>query len=104
MTVRQWYIWHDEHIHEKIPEDLPLEEKARRAFELRNEYRTQARELMEDKAACEELDAKHPNHSFEEMLNHKMKDKGMTYKQALEDIYKTAVKSNSKINKKLNLE
>ena len=60
VTVRKWYTYHDKRIHEQIDPNLPLEEKAHKAFELRNEYRTQARELPADPEARRELDRKHP--------------------------------------------
>ena len=103
VTVRKWYKYHDERIHEQIDEGLPLEEKARIAFELRNEYRRQARELMADTAAREELERKYPNKTFDEMVTEKMRRKNMTREQALEDIYETATKTNEEVNKKLGL-
>ena len=48
VTVRKWYLYHDTRIHDLIDSSLPMEQKARKAFDLRNEYRTQARDLMND--------------------------------------------------------
>ena len=104
VSVRKRYIYHDKHIHEQIDQSLSLEEKARQAFELRNLYRTQARELIFDQKKRRELDANNPNPSFEEILAHKMNDKGLSYEQALQDIYETATKSNPKVNQRLGLE
>ena len=103
-TVRKWYIYHDKHIHEQINPSLPLEAKARRAFELRNLYRTQARELMADQTKRRELDISNPNPTFEAILAHKINDKGLTYEQALQDIYDTSTKSNPKVNRRFGLE
>lgn len=103
VAVRHWYIYHDEQIHKQIDPNLPLEERARQAFELRNTYRTQARELMADTEARAELERKYPNKSFEDLIQDKMKRKDMTREQALEDIYQTAIKSNEEVNKKLGL-
>ena len=104
ISVRRWYIHHDKHIHEQIDPSLPLEAKARRAFELRNLYRTQARELMADQVKRRELDISNPNPTFEAILAHKINDKGLTYEQALQDIYDTATKSNPKVNRRFGLE
>ena len=104
LTVRKWYIYHDERIHELIDSSLPIEQKARMAFDLRNKYRTQARELMADQELRRKLDWTDPNPTWEGILRHKIKDKGMSYEQAVEDIYKTATKSNEKVNRNLGLE
>ncbi|MBQ7493293.1 MAG: hypothetical protein IJT47_02565 [Selenomonadaceae bacterium] len=104
ITVRKWYIYHDERIHELIDSSLSLEQKAHQAFDLRNEYRTQARDLMQDRKKRAQLDLQYPNPSWEDILRHKMADKGMTKEQALEDIFKTAMKSNAKVNRSLGLE
>ena len=40
----------------------------------------------------------------EELLEHKIQDKGLSREQAIEDIYNTATKTNSSVNKLLGLE
>ena len=71
---------------------------------LQTKYRTQARELMADQELRRKLDWTDPNPTWEGILRHKIKDKGMSYEQAIEDIYKTATKSNEKVNRNLGLE
>lgn len=102
--VRQWYKIHDEKIPDLIDRSLPLESQAREAFRMRNENRTAARELMKDQKLRADLDRRYPNTTFEELLKHKTQDKGMAYEQALEDIIKTAAKTNKQVNKSLGLE
>lgn len=46
--VRLWYKSHDERIPDLIDKTLSLEDQARQAHSLRNQYRTQARELMKE--------------------------------------------------------
>ena len=75
LTVRKWYIYHDERIHELIDSSLPIEQKARMAFDLRNKYRTQARELMADQELRRRLDWTDPNPTWEGILRHKVEDK-----------------------------
>ena len=75
LTVRKWYIYHDKRIYEQIDSSLPMEEKARRAFELRNEYQTQARNLMANQTERARLDKEHPNPTWEYILKHKLEDK-----------------------------
>ena len=104
LTVRKWYVYHDERIHEQIDSSLPMEEKAYQAFELRNKYRNEARELMADQEKRRELDEKHPNKTWEETITDKMDRKNLTREEAIADIYQTAIKSNPKVNRKFNLE
>lgn len=102
--VRIWYKAKDADIINKIDRSKSLEDQAKEAFEMRNQYRTQARELMKDQEARKGLDNAHPNASFEEKLNQKMKNKGLTREQALNDIIATAGKTNAKVDKSLGLE
>lgn len=102
--TRLWYKAHDEKIPSIIDSSLSLEEQARKACELRNTYRTQARELMSNQQARMELDIEAPNKSFDELVESKMKRKGLTREQAIRDIYDTATKTNKKVNKMLGLE
>lgn len=104
ITVRKWYTAHDNKIPELIDNSLPLEDRARQAFELRNAFRTQARELMQDQETRKVLDTEHPNKTFEETIQDKMIRKGLSRDEALSDIIKTATKTNKVVNKKLGLE
>lgn len=104
LDVRKWYIWHDENIPYLIDKTKSVEEQARQAFNMRNMYRTQARELMFDQETRKMLDATRPNKGFEDLVNSKMIRKNMTREEAIYDIYKTATKTNSNVNKSLGLE
>ena len=59
---------------------------------------------MEDKETRKFLDEHYPILSFEELLEHKMKDKGLTREEALKDIFETASKTNEEVNKELGLD
>ncbi len=102
--VRQWYIYHDKQIPDMIDKTQPLEMQARQACKLRNLHRMQARELMRDQKARRRLDETDPNRSFEDLVADKMKRKGLTQKQAYEDILKTSAKTRKSVNKSLGLE
>ena len=103
-TVREWYVYHDKRIHARISKDLSTEEQARQAFELRNQYRRQARDLMADQTLRRELDRDSPMKEWEVLISEKMNNKNMSRKEAIEDIYKTSIKSNEGVNKKFGLE
>ena len=104
MLARKWYKWHDENIPNLIDGTKNIEEQARQACELRNNYRTQTRDLMKDQEKRRDLDKNYPNLSFEELLYKKMKDKSLTKDEVIFDILKTATKTNKQVNKKFGLE
>lgn len=97
--VRLWYKAHDEKIPEIIDKSKPLKEQAMQAFQLRNEHRVQARELMRDIKAREELDRIHKNPTFEEIMEHKKKKYGLTDEEAYEDIIRSSATTNKKYDK-----
>ncbi len=104
LQTRKWYKWHDENIPNIIDKTKSIEDQARQAHELRNIYRTQARDLMKDQSLRAKLDKDSPNKSFEELMLHKINDKKMSKEDAIADILKTATKTIKKVNKSLGLE
>ena len=102
-VTRQWYVLHDKKIPDMIDRTQSIEEQARQAHALRNQFRTNARDLMLNQDERKWLDKSHPNLTFEEQINKKMSDKGMTKEEAIQDILKTASKSNKKVNEKFKL-
>lgn len=101
--VRQWYVDKVSRIADGIDKSLPMEEQAKQAFEARNRLRTEAREMMADKKTKDKLDAEHPNTTFEELVQSKMKRKGMTREEAIQDVYRTATKTNEDVNRELGI-
>ena len=93
-----------ERIPQEIDTSLEIEKAAALACALRNKYRTQARDLMADQGLRSTLDKEHPNMEFEELIQRKMQEKHMNRREAIDDIYKTAVKTNKTVNKILGLE
>lgn len=102
-AVRKWYLVQDSKIPYQIDCSLSLESQARQACDLRNQNRTHARDLMRDQKKRRWLDKNEPNKTFEELIKHKMEDKGLTYEEALEDILKTVTKTRKSVNKQLGL-
>ena len=80
-----------------------LAEQAIQAFEARNRIRTEARNMMADEETRKLLDKERPNKTFEELIESKMKRKGMTREEAIRDILETATKTNEDVNKELGL-
>ena len=102
--ARIWYKTHDENIPDLIDKSKPIEVQARQACDLRNKYRTQTRELMADQEERKRLDIDEPNKSFDELIADKMTRKKLSREEAIVDIYKTATKTNTGVNKSLGLE
>ena len=74
------------------------------ACELRNKYRFQARELMEDQKARKTLDQTEPIISFEDLVSNKMVRKNMSREEAIADTLKTAVKTRRSVDKRYGLD
>lgn len=102
--TRRWYKTHNDNIPNLIDKSQPMEQQAQQAHALRNKYKWQARELMEDQEQRKELDDKYPLETFEETVKRKMDSKNITREQTIEDIVTTAPKTNKKINKSFGLE
>ncbi|MCI5891827.1 MAG: minor capsid protein [Clostridiales bacterium] len=92
--VRLWYKVHDENIPNLIDKAQTLEQQARQACDLRNNYKFQARELMKDKKARRYLEKNEPFKTFEDLVEHK-KLKFRSY----DDIYKDIIRSSTTTNK-----
>jgi hypothetical protein len=101
--VRKWYKDSISKIPDSIDKTLPVEDQAKQAFEARNRIRTEARKMMADEATRKKLDKERPNKTFEELIESKMKRKGMTREEAVRDILETATKSNANVDKELGL-
>lgn len=104
LEARKWYKAHDKTIPDLIDKTLPIEEQAKQACELRNMFRTQARDLMANKEKRKELDISDPNKSFEELIADKMSRKGLSRSEAIEDVLKTATKTRKSVDRKYGLE
>lgn len=102
--VRKWYNNHDKNIPNLIGKTKSIEAQARQACELRNTYRTQARDLMLDQEKRRALDISDPNKTFEELIDDKMVRKKLSYGEAVEDVLKTSTKTRKSVNKKFGLE
>lgn len=102
--TRGWYKAQNEAIPNKIDRTKPIEAQAREAHRMRNDYRTQARDLMRDQEKRKGLDQHSPNKTFDQLVADKMTKKKMTKEEAVQDVLGTATKTNKAVNKKLGLE
>ena len=86
-----------------IDKNLSLEEQAKQAFNLRNQFRMEARELMADRVLAESLYKTDPNKSWEEMIQRQI-DKGFTGDSIYKEIIASSQRSRKTVNKSLGLE
>lgn len=102
-SIREWYVANVSDIPNQIDKSKPFEEQVHQAYDLRNKYKHEARVAMSDKDTAEILEKKRPVLTFEQLLNSKIERKKMTKDEALEDILKTASKTNKGVNKEFGL-
>ena len=100
--ARKWYLDQERKIPDIIDRSKPLIEQAKQAFNLRNQFRTQARELMADRAAAAELYRTDPNMTWEEIVA-KYEAKGLTGDAVYEAILESATRSRQSVNESLGL-
>jgi len=82
---------------------LPLEQQARQAYELRNQFRIQARELMADRSLAEELMINEPNLSWEQVVQ-KAIDRGNTGDDVYRYVIGSSQRSRASVNQSLGLD
>lgn len=102
-SVREWYVANVNDISNQIDRAKPFEDQARQAFELQNQYKHEARVAMANKETAKLLDEFRAEKTFEELLSDKMRHKGLTRREALEDILKTASITNANVDKEFGL-
>lgn len=102
-SIRKWYYANVHDIPNQIDRSQPLAKQAEQAYNLRIKYKRQARDAMSDKETLECLEEKRSVKTFQELKKDKMKRKGMTEEEALEDIIKTASKTNEKVDENFDL-
>lgn len=101
--VREWYIAHDKSILSQIDKSKPLRDQAVQAHALRNQYKFQARELMENQEERQLLDKEHPLHDFSYYFEKYSKLYG-SEEEVYEAILSSSTRSNKTVNKKFGLE
>ena len=97
VEARKWYLEQEAKIPDMIDSSLSLEEQAKQAFNLRNKFRTEARELMADRATAESLYKTDPNWSWEKIIQ-KQVEKGLSG----DDIYKEIIASSQRLRDAVN--
>ncbi|WP_250888216.1 hemagglutinin repeat-containing protein [Ralstonia solanacearum] len=99
VEVRQWYLAQEAKIPSLIDSSVSLEQQAYQAWNLRNTFRTAAREAMADQEAASQLNAARPHMTWKETVQ---KYSG---EYSGDDLWKqiigAAQRSNAEVNKSL---
>ena len=101
--ARRWYLEQEAKIPDLIDDSLPIEQQARQAFDLRNQYRTQARELMLDQQLAESLFRTDPNLTWDQIIQ-KQVAKGLSGDDIYREILESSQRSRTSVNQSLGLE
>lgn len=103
-NARQWYVKHSNVIPVKVVGIDRPEDRAKQAFDLRNKYRFQAREMMKDLKTRRQLDHDDPiNRDFEQFLKAKMSQYRCSRAEAIDKIVGSAAKTRKSVNDKFGL-
>jgi filamentous hemagglutinin len=97
VEARNWYLFRDAKIMDVIDTTKPLDVQARQAFDLRNQYRTEARDLMSNRITADRLSREEPNMTWDEMLEYR-RSQGL----AGDDIYRAILKSSQRTRAEVN--
>ena len=68
LDVRQWYLDQAARIPQLVDSTAPLEQQARQAVDLRNAFRSAARDAMRDQEAADMLRATNPNLTWDQVV------------------------------------
>lgn len=95
--VRSWYNAHDKDIFSHIDTCKPLKDQAMQAHELRNGYKQQARNMMQNTKAAEQLNTERPLLDFDYYF-----DKYSKQYQTEDEVYKAILDSSTRPNHQVN--
>lgn len=97
--VRKWYKAHDTNIPNLLNELESLENQARQASDLRNKYRTEARDMMKDQETRKWLDLTKPNLPFEYYFKKYSKPKEDGNIPTIDEVYNMIINKSTTTNK-----
>ncbi len=103
--ARIWYTWKKTKIEQLISKEKTLEAKAKKAFDLRNEYRSATRKYMKDRKWAEHLERVETNQEWENLLARTLKkDKISTLEGAYKEIIEKSMSGRDDVDKLFKLE
>lgn len=99
LETRLWYKAQDKKIPDLVDKSQSLENQARQASELRNQFRTQARDLMKDQEVRRQLDLKYPNLPFDYYVKKYSKPDPDGTVPTMDEVYRMIIKKSTTSNK-----
>ena len=100
--ARRWYLNQEAGIRNAIDTSRSLEQQARQAFELRNQIRTRARELMRDQRLADSLRRSDRNQTWEQVVE-RYKRRGFSGDALWEEIIDASMRSRASVNQSLGM-
>ncbi|MEL4105371.1 hypothetical protein AAFA46_00835 [Oscillospiraceae bacterium WX1] len=97
--TRIWYKWRESMFDWRLDYNKPLKEVARAAFNMRNEARSKARELMLDRVLAEALMKNDRNWTFDDFVQYKIAKKNVFDEDLWKDIIESATKSREDVDR-----
>ncbi|MBB1486537.1 hypothetical protein [Oceanospirillum sediminis] len=107
--ARKFYLDQEKKIPSLLDKSLPISSQAKQAFNLRNEFRSDARERMQDRITADRLTREEPNLTFKEISSKttkKLIQKGIekpSEEQISKEIINSSQRSRQSVNKRLGL-
>jgi len=109
LEARVWYFANEAKIPKLTSGLKTLKEQAKKAFDLRNKFRSKARDLMADQKLAGELRKSDPNLTWNQIVEktiNKLKKKGIdaTDNNIYKEIVESSQRSRQSVNKKLGID
>lgn len=102
VEARTWYLKQEASIPGLINKDLSLQQQARQAFNLRNQFRTQTREMMSDRELAASLNKTDPNLTWNQVVK-KYSGQGLKGDDLWNEIIQSSTRSRQSVNSSLGL-
>jgi hypothetical protein len=109
VDARKWYLQQEGNIPNLLDTSQPLGSQAKQAFDLRNQFRTDARVRMQDRITADRLVREETNLTFDNLLiktENKLVNKGFdspSSDQVFQEIINSSQRSRQSVNKRLGL-
>ncbi|SDS13035.1 hemagglutinin repeat-containing protein [Pseudomonas trivialis] len=95
--ARAWYLSKEAEIPARINSSASLEEQAKQAFDMRNDLRSTARELMSNRTLADSLNKTDPNRTWSEIVN-KYSGQGLSGDELWSKIIEKSQSSRTSVN------
>jgi hypothetical protein len=102
VTARKWYLDAQSKISDLVDKTQTFEQQARKSYDLRNLFKTQTREAMENRVLAEQLNISDPILTWEEVVE-KYTSKGYVGDTLYQEIINASQRSRTSVNEALGI-